>query len=108
MSLDEHIRTVVEDAVGEATAGVLRSKECMNAEEAREFLGLTKDEWYKRRHLIYRREESERKSYYLREDLLEYVRSLPRRPEESKSDYGSDYGRHATAYYGVNGKKKGA
>lgn len=100
MSLDTQILAIVAEGVHNATERAARSKEVMNAEEAREFLGLTKDEWYKRRHRIYRREESERKSYYLREDLLEYLRSLPRLPEAS--DYPSDYEGQLSATYGID------
>jgi hypothetical protein len=99
VSLDAQIRAIVTEAVVDATKRAARSKECMNAKEAREFLGLTEDEWKKRRHRIPRREESERKSYYLREDLLAYLRSLPLFPKESTSDYLLDYGQQPSAPY---------
>ena len=88
MSLDAEIRAAVMEAVSEDAERAAKSKECMNAEEARAFLGLTKDEFKKRRWRIPCREESERKRYYLREDLLGYLRSLPR---SGVSDYASDY-----------------
>ncbi len=101
MSLDAHIRTIIAEAVLDAAKRAEKSKEVMNAEEAREFLGLTENEFKKRRHLIPRREESERKSYYLREDLLEYLRSLRRVPGGFESDYPSDFEPHLTAHYGT-------
>jgi hypothetical protein len=89
--LDAEIRSIIAEAVVEAAERARGSKECMNAEEAHEFLGLTRDEWKKRWRRIPKRAESERKHYYLREDLLGYLRSLPRQPETWASDYPSDY-----------------
>lgn len=105
MSLDAQIRTLIAQAVLDAASKVKGSKECMSAEEAREFLGLTAAEFRKRRHLIPRREESERKSYYLREDLLTYLRGLPCVPE---SDYASDYLQGISGSYGPGSGRRTA
>ena len=98
MSLDDRIRALIAEAVTDAAERASRSKECMSAKEAQDFLGLTDDEWKKRFGRIPRRQESQRKNYYLREDLLEYLRSLPRVPDSS--GYALDYGRHLGAPHG--------
>lgn len=77
VSLDAEILAIVSAAVKDATERAAKSKECMSPEEARRFLGLTVDEFKKRRHLIPARVESERKRYYLREDLIAYLKGLP-------------------------------
>ena len=99
MSIEGQIRVLIAEAVADAAARASRSKECMSPEEARDFLGLTPAEFRHRRHLIPRREESERKSYYLREDLLEYLRSLPRVPEDQAEE--GEFG----LSIGYNGRK---
>ena len=99
MSLDAEIRSIIAEAVVEAAERAAVSKECMNAEEAREFLGYTKDQWKKRFRRIPKRVESPRKHHYLREDLLEYLRCMPREPD---SPILSDYGEHRAAPFGTD------
>ena len=103
MSLDAQIKALVAEAVVNAAQEASKSKECMNAKEAREFLGLTQAEFKRRRHLIPKREESERKSYYLREDLLGYLRSLPCVP--NALDYPSDFGGSLSELYDTGSER---
>ncbi len=104
MSLDDHIRALIAQAVADAAESASASKEVMNAEEARAFLGLTKDEFKKRRHRVPHRVESERKRYYLRDELLDYLRSLP----PGAPDYPPDYLPHHRAPYGTEQDRIGA
>jgi len=110
VSIEDRILAVVTEAVIAAVERTEASKEVMNAEEARAFMGLTLDEWKKRSHLIPARQESPRKRYYLREDLLAYLRSLPIRGRSGPgaSDYPSDYGRHLAALEGTDRDKLSA
>ncbi len=109
MSLDDHIRALIAQAVADAAESASASKEVMNAEEARAFLGLTKDEFKKRRHRVPHRVESERKRYYLRDELLDYLRSLPPGVTMHTScDYPPDYLPHHRAPYGTEQDRIGA
>lgn len=111
MSLDDHILTLVSEAVRDAAERASASREVMNREQAREFLGLTPDQWKKRYRRIPRREDEIDGPYWLREDLIAYVRARAVVGDPAglaKLDYPLDYDPHHDAPRDRRGARESA